>query len=92
MMRLYGVLALLGVVGLAYFFGGQHREAAIRLEMAQAEAVAREAFSKLEAVRVAAEDARARQLQSQEDEARAQPVTHAECLPADRVRRLDALR
>jgi hypothetical protein len=63
----------------------------MRLEIAQAQEAAREAFAKLDAVRVASEARLALQLQSQEDEARAQPVTADQCLPAERVRRLDRL-
>lgn len=91
-MRLaWAAAALIVWTGAVYVAGGQHRATAMQLEIARAQEAAREAFAKLDAVRLASEARLALQLQSQEDEARAQPVTHDQCLPAERVRRLDRL-
>lgn len=65
---------------------------ALRAQLIEAREASREAQAKLEAQRLATEAERAALQQSLEDEARAQPVAHPECLPADRVRRLDRLR
>lgn len=79
------------VVTFAYAWGRSHEAAEWRLELAEAREASREASAKLEAQRLASEAQRAVLLQTLEDEARAAPVTSAECFPADRVRRLDSL-
>jgi hypothetical protein len=90
MIKIYalaGLLVLVLVVG-AYLQGGRHKEIAMLLDLAQAEEARREAFAKLEKVRVALETQRMLTRQQQEDEARAEPVTVPDCLSIARVRRL----
>lgn len=76
----------------AYGKGRSDVRAAITADLTEAREAAREATAKLEAQRLAIAAERDRLATQLEDEARAAPVAHPDCLPLDRVRRLDRLR
>lgn len=86
------LIAVISLVGGAYGLGRHDGAALIKADLAKLREASREATSKLETTRLAAQALRDEFTRQLEDAAHAEPVNHPDALSLERVRRLNSIR